>query len=97
MKESGRLIQSIQNWIHRLAGLDPLQKKNLSNFFSSSIAFDPKHGHLDLQEAMKGSAQFVQVMMAIVFPIWRAMYMSANFLQARFKCATLGESWLQHL
>jgi serine/threonine protein kinase len=59
MKESGRLIQSIQNWIHRVAGLDPLQKKSLSNFFSSAIAFDPKHRQLDLQDAMKGFAQLV--------------------------------------
>ncbi|KAM0452901.1 hypothetical protein ACHAO4_005320 [Trichoderma viride] len=59
MLESGRLIQSIQNWIHRMAGLDPLQKKSLSNFFSSTIAFDPKHRQLDLQEAMKEFAQFV--------------------------------------
>ncbi|EHK41490.1 hypothetical protein TRIATDRAFT_84708 [Trichoderma atroviride IMI 206040] len=66
--------------------LDPLQKKNLSNFFSSATAFDPKHRHLDLQEAMKGFAQLVQVM---VFPLWRAMYMSVNFLQNRSKCATL--------
>lgn len=58
-RESGRLIQSIQNWIHRMAGLDPLQKKSLSNFFSSTIAFDPKHRQLDLQEAMKEFAQFV--------------------------------------
>ncbi|KAM0482366.1 hypothetical protein ACHAPX_002883 [Trichoderma viride] len=59
MKESGRLIQSIQNWIHRVAGLTPLQKKSLSNFFSSAIAFDPKHRQLDLQDAMKGFAQLV--------------------------------------
>lgn len=59
MKESGRLIQSIQYWIHRIASLNPLQKKSLSNFFSSTIAFDPKHRQLDLQETMKGFAQFV--------------------------------------
>ncbi|KAL7920908.1 kinase-like domain-containing protein [Trichoderma austrokoningii] len=58
-KEGGRLIQYIQEQIHAAADLDPLQKKSLSNFFASAISFDPQHRQLDLQEAMKGFAQFV--------------------------------------
>jgi hypothetical protein len=56
MKENGRLIQSIQGYIHRATDLDPIQKKRLSGFFSSALAFDPKQRPLDLQEAMKGFA-----------------------------------------
>lgn len=59
LKEGGRLIQYIQNEIHRVDGIDPIQKKSLSNFFSSAIAFDPNQRQLDLQEAMKGFAQLV--------------------------------------
>lgn len=59
LKEDGRLFQSIQEWIYIEADLGPLQKKSLTNFFSSAIAFDPKHRQLNLQEAMEGFAQFV--------------------------------------
>ncbi|KAL6909112.1 kinase-like domain-containing protein [Trichoderma evansii] len=59
MKDNGRLIQFLQGEVHKVAGLDPIQKKSLSNFFSSAIALDPKHRQLDLQEAMKEFAQLV--------------------------------------
>ncbi|KAM0259856.1 hypothetical protein ACHAQJ_003100 [Trichoderma viride] len=59
MKESGRLVQVVQGAIHKVADLDPIQKKRLSDFFSSAIAFDPKQRPLDLQEAMKGFAQVI--------------------------------------
>ncbi|KAL7792472.1 kinase-like domain-containing protein [Trichoderma ceciliae] len=58
MKESGKLIEFVQGEIRTMAGLDPAERERLASFLSSAIAFDPRHRPLDLQEAMKGFAQF---------------------------------------
>ncbi|RFU74987.1 serine threonine kinase [Trichoderma arundinaceum] len=58
LKENDRLLQYVQNDIHQMGDIDPLQKKKLSSFFSSTVAYDPRHRPLDLQEAMKEFAQF---------------------------------------